>query len=114
MSQLKRETRSLPDIEDGEKGRARRGEKRDRGGPGTTHIERRISKRGVRKRDEQMRKVAIEMMEGEGKRGIAQSEKVKRMYEEEMRGQVRRQEGRRERGGKRERGDIKSGPPKLR
>lgn len=50
-----------------------------------------------------MRKVAMEMMEGEGKRlkrGIAQSERVKRMYEEEMRGQ----EGRRERGEKRKKG----------
>lgn len=53
MSQLKRETRSLPDI-----GRAHSGEKRDREDQ-VQRAPRRTSKRGARKR-ERMRKVAME------------------------------------------------------
>lgn len=55
-----------------------------------------------------MRKVAMEMMEGEGKRlkrGIAESERVQRMYEEEMRRQARKA-GREERKGRVEKGGI--------
>lgn len=67
MSQLKRETRSLPDIEDGEEGRAHSGEKRDRGGPGTTRTEKDIQTRSEKERTDEEGSHG-EMMEGEGKR----------------------------------------------